>query len=410
MAADITSRGAPVASNSEPSFIDRSAVEKILSKKDSVVGKIKVKKPLLKKPEKGDALGRNLDGTTRSASPDSPLINEIDLDLRATFQTGRPMEDRTDMIVCKHCKKALLTSVAASHIKGCLQKKQDRAQKKKEAKEAARKAKEAREKGEDRDGDLPESAANRNGDGDADSLPSGSQQPSNAKKAMPSTNEKGKKRKADTEADKEPKKKKTKKEIEAAKPKVPKPKGPVDVEKQCGVAIANGAFCARSLTCKSHSMGAKRAVPGRSLPYDMLLAAYQKKNQAKQQKAAIDANAPLPDDLHDPSAPVDSDEETDLVMAGVARSCPRPLAQHIFIPARKKYAFVRVHGMLSKALGIKHGGMNLGYGSGLFGVAGSAAVDGDDVERRASVASSVMRTGGAGGPPSRKPSLVAVSS
>ncbi len=30
-------------------------------------------------------------------------------------------------------------------------------------------------------------------------------------------------------------------------------------------------------------MGAKRAVPGRSLPYDMLLAAYQKRNQAKQQ-------------------------------------------------------------------------------------------------------------------------------
>ena len=127
-------------------------------------------------------------------------------------------------------------------------------------------------------------------------------------------------------------------------------------------------------------------------------------------EAAIDANAPLPDDLHDPSAPVDSDEETDLVMAGVARSCPRPLAQHVFIPARKKYAFVRVHGMLSKALGIKNSGMNLGYSSGLFGAAGSATVDGDEVERRASVASSVMRTGGAGGPPSRKPSLVAVSS
>ena len=30
-------------------------------------------------------------------------------------------------------------------------------------------------------------------------------------------------------------------------------------------------------------MGAKRAVPGRSLPYDVLLASYQKKNQAKQQ-------------------------------------------------------------------------------------------------------------------------------
>ena len=61
--------------------------------------------------------------------------------------------------------------------------------------------------------------------------------------------------------------------------------GPVDVEKQCGVQLPNGAQCARSLTCKSHSMGAKRAVPGRSLPYDMLLSVYQKKNQAKQQSS-----------------------------------------------------------------------------------------------------------------------------
>lgn len=98
---------------------------------------------------------------------------------------------------------------------------------------------------------------------------------------------KGKKRKADgpggpggADDDKEPKKKKKKDE---PKSKVPKPKGPVDVEKQCGVTLPNGAQCARSLTCKSHSMGAKRAVPGRSLPYDMLLQAYQKKNQARQQ-------------------------------------------------------------------------------------------------------------------------------
>ena len=63
--------------------------------------------------------------------------------------------------------------------------------------------------------------------------------------------------------------------------------GPVDVERQCGVIIKDGVQCARSLTCKSHSMGAKRAVPGRSLPYDMLLAAYQKKNQAKQQSTSF---------------------------------------------------------------------------------------------------------------------------
>lgn len=108
--------------------------------------------------------------------------------------------------------------------------------------------------------------------------------------------------------------------------------GPVDVEKQCGV-LKDGVPCARSLTCKSHSMGAKRAVPGRSLPYDMLLTAYQKKNQAKQQsmfvfpiysfnvltnilEAAIDANAPLEDE--DANVIVDSDEELAAIQAGLA--------------------------------------------------------------------------------------------
>lgn len=67
----------------------------------------------------------------------------------------------------------------------------------------------------------------------------------------------------------------------APKPKpVAKPKGPVDVEKQCGVALPSGGLCARSLTCKTHSMGAKRAVPGRSAPYDVLLQQYHKRNQA----------------------------------------------------------------------------------------------------------------------------------
>jgi len=92
---------------------------------------------------------------------------------------------------------------------------------------------------------------------------------------------KGKKRKLEGEDGKPGAKKKKKDE---PKQKTAKPKGPVDVEKQCGVVLPHGGFCARSLTCKSHSMGLKRAVPGRSLPYDMLLAQYQKKNQAKQQR------------------------------------------------------------------------------------------------------------------------------
>lgn len=44
-------------------------------------------------------------------------------------------------------------------------------------------------------------------------------------------------------------------------------------------------------------MGAKRAVAGRSLPYDMLLAAYQKKNQAKQQSKSTQRALHVTDDL-----------------------------------------------------------------------------------------------------------------
>lgn len=48
-------------------------------------------------------------------------------------------------------------------------------------------------------------------------------------------------------------------------------KGPVDLDQHCGVINDKGLPCSRSLTCKTHSMGAKRAVPGRSRDYDELL-------------------------------------------------------------------------------------------------------------------------------------------
>ena len=296
--------------------MDPAAVAKLLPKKDNVTGKIKIKKPSskLRVEISGQCSNSFLHhstpqvtnseliedsqptGTPRSASPDSPLVNELDPDLRATFPTGRPTEDKADLIQCKHCKKPMLKSVAAPHMRLCLQKKKEREQKKKEQKEAARKAREAREKGKEAaaaaavgGSDVEDTNAGNGakdgagaGAGDADELHGGTK---TANTSAGQGTDKSKKRKAEAgaEGEKEPKKKKTKKEIEAAKVKVAKPKGPVDVEKQCGVLLANGAYCARSLTCKSHAMGAKRAVPGRSLPYDMLLQAYQKKNQAKQQ-------------------------------------------------------------------------------------------------------------------------------
>ncbi|BGP25351.1 histone acetylation-related protein [Rhodotorula toruloides] len=58
----------------------------------------------------------------------------------------------------------------------------------------------------------------------------------------------------------------------------------VDVDRQCGVINEKGYPCPRSLTCKTHNMSAKRAVPGRSQAYDILLFEWQKANKANQQK------------------------------------------------------------------------------------------------------------------------------
>ncbi|KAI6105623.1 SCA7-domain-containing protein [Pisolithus sp. B1] len=85
---------------------------------------------------------------------------------------------------------------------------------------------------------------------------------------------KGKKRAADgDEVDdpSEPSKKKTK----VTKGRT---KGPVDYDRQCGVINDKGLPCSRSLTCKAHSMGAKRAVQGRSKLYDELLLEWNRAN------------------------------------------------------------------------------------------------------------------------------------
>ncbi|KAL4806456.1 SCA7, zinc-binding domain-containing protein [Aspergillus unguis] len=328
-------RASPAASGSG-NFIDASGFK--FSEKDTKPGKIKLKKP--------GKLGKKKDKEPPPSPGSSPILPEIDEKTMSVFPTGKPREeDHLETVVCKTCKRPVLKQNAAEHIRGCIRAKQEKARKKKEARDAANRAK-AGEK-EDEDGEK--------GDGD-DTVKAQKGAKKSAVKGMADDGtKKGKKRKADGDEgdkDKEPKKKKKKEEV---KPKTAKPKGPVDVEKQCGVPLPNGAQCARSLTCKSHSMGAKRAVPGRSLPYDMLLQMYQKKNQARQQKAAIDANAPLQDDLEN-NGPVDSDEEKDAVMAAISRSQAQPLVSHTLISTKKKYQYVRIKEMLSHALGGARGG------------------------------------------------------
>ena len=271
----------------------------------------------------------------------------------------------------------------------CERKKKDKALRKKQAREAKiRREKEAAaaaaaaaaDEDRDVDGDALMDDAGSEAPNGGDGTPSRSAKKSLTAPGKDSGLKSGKKRKADSEfpnsLSKEPKKKKpNKKEIAASeaasKPKLPKPKGPVDVERQCGVPLPNGGYCARSLTCKSHSMGAKRAVPGRSLPYDILLNQYQKKNQAKQQKAALDANAPLPDEAE--TGPVDSETERDAVMAALQRRRPQPLAQHVHVGIRQRYTSVRLRDLLGNAFA----GMRplVGSGGGMFGGRTDGAIE-----------------------------------
>jgi SAGA-associated factor 73 len=294
----------------------------------------------------------DIENKAPAPSTTSPVINPLDEKTIAGFPSGRPLDDKVDTVQCKHCRRPVLRASSAAHIRDCLNKKQEKLKKKKEAKEA-KDAALRKEKGEDDEGAKSRKSAIKGASIDGDGA------------------KKGKKRKLEGDAEKAPNAKKKKKD--EPKQKGAKPKGPVDVERQCGVSLPNGGYCARSLTCKSHSMGLKRAVPGRSLPYDMLLAQYQKKNQAKIQRMSptianakmlhanvilgslIDANAPLPEDL-EPSGAVDSDEEKDSIMAALSRHRPRPMATYTHTSQRSKYQYIRMKGMIRSALGAPPGG------------------------------------------------------
>lgn len=130
-----------------------------------------------------------------------------------------------------------------------------------------------------------------------------------------------------------------------------KEKPPVDVEKQCGVQLPNGGFCARSLTCKTHSMGAKRSVPGRSKPYDVLLAAYQKRNQIKLAEQSTQQQIDLENqELQGSDTPLNEDEEVEAVMNGVWAARPVPLEQRVLMPVRHKSKFFAMREMLIGSL------------------------------------------------------------
>jgi SAGA-associated factor 73 len=263
-------------SHPQNSVIERKVYEKLLAAEAKKPIKVSIRRKALTLPsEPGSWQGKSekprpalpnaFSKASDGANPPS-LVNAVDSRISRSLPSGKPFEDPAVMILCKHCKKPVYKPAALGHIKDCLRKKQEKLQRKKEAREA----KGAALRKERNGGISPEPA------GDA------RRSIGNTRKAAADADgekKSGKKRKAGDDGQAPVPKRKRK---DNGKPKTGKVKGPVDVEKQCGVPLPNGAMCARSLTCKSHSMGAKRAVAGRSMRYDLLLAQYQKRNHARQ--------------------------------------------------------------------------------------------------------------------------------
>lgn len=124
-------------------------------------------------------------------------------------------------------------------------------------------------------------------------------------------------------------------------------------DKNCGVLMPSRQPCMRSLTCKQHSMGAKRAVVGRSTAYDLLLANYHRQHQMKQ--AQISASAAKAaqlesDQLQDAQAQLNPEHEVHQVLEGISRVFSPPLATQKVTSSSSRVSNFRLREMLSVSL------------------------------------------------------------
>ncbi|KAK4685692.1 hypothetical protein P7C73_g4450, partial [Tremellales sp. Uapishka_1] len=76
----------------------------------------------------------------------------------------------------------------------------------------------------------------------------------------------------------EKKEAKEREKLEAAERKRLRAACPINLDRQCGVINDKGLPCSRSLTCKTHTVGAKRAVQDRTRSYDSLYLDWQRAN------------------------------------------------------------------------------------------------------------------------------------
>ena len=90
----------------------------------------------------------------------------------------------------------------------------------------------------------------------------------------------------------------------------------LDLEKHCSVWIADvSKACTRSLTCKAHSLTLRRAVQGRSRPFDDLLAEHRAAKEL--------VLKPIKDGLTPTTVTVTKNTSTPLVPSAIAASAPK---------------------------------------------------------------------------------------
>lgn len=109
-----------------------------------------------------------------------------------------------------------------------------------------------------------------------------------------------------------------------------------DPDRHCGVWCDYfNKFCVRSLTCKVHSVALRRAVVGRSKPFDQLLSEHKraKEDQRHSKEDQDDVSEPSPhlsDRLHSPSEPSNSSFVSSPCVSPGSSPAPSP-SENVFL-------------------------------------------------------------------------------
>ncbi|TIB05282.1 hypothetical protein E3P96_01240 [Wallemia ichthyophaga] len=221
---------------------------------------------------------KELDGVfgSHANSPTTSYLNESEMDIFGSFPLSsiNDDDDALKVVNCTECARPVQKSALQVHLINCAQMKQISQQNT----AINTTTKRSKIKKEDTPTRTPTpSAESTHSTNNRKRRLSDVSQQSTTWSASPQ--KKSRKLDVDKPKNKAANNKDKEKDKEKEKGKKDKDEGPIDLDSQCGVINAKGTPCSRSLTCKTHPMGAKRAVEGRTKPYDVLTYEFELKRK-----------------------------------------------------------------------------------------------------------------------------------